>query len=294
MTNLQMEYFIQVYELGNITAAAEAAQVSRPVISRVISDLEAEFGAALFDRVPRGVRPTAAGRAVYTLISSTLKNYRSTLTRLRDLEGAERDPLLRIGAHNTNALPVYDLLLKTYMQDHPQVHFMIVERPMEKSLEALENGEADVLFLPYNEMLSEKHLQMEPMFRNDLVLGVPDDSPLAGKEVLTLEDLLDLPLGIKETPLPNGKAVQAAYALYGRTPNIVVMTSSNDILEDMTRSGRCCALVTEALVRRWKGVTAVPVNFYGPICNYMVWNGAIPQSAALRAFLAYARDRSLA
>ena len=111
MTNLQMEYFTQVYELGNITAAAEAAQVSRPVISRVISDLEAEFGAVLFDRVPRGVRPTAAGRAVYTLISSTLKNYRSTLTRLRDLEGAERDPLLRIGAHNTNALPVYDLLL---------------------------------------------------------------------------------------------------------------------------------------------------------------------------------------
>ena len=65
MTEKQGLYFKYCYEEGNIAAAAEKLYVSRSVVSRIVSDLEREFGIRFFVRGKRGVVPTEAGRIMY-------------------------------------------------------------------------------------------------------------------------------------------------------------------------------------------------------------------------------------
>ena len=54
--------FQAVVETGSVTAAAEHLHVSQPALTREIRALEERLGVVLFDRLPRGMLPTEAGR----------------------------------------------------------------------------------------------------------------------------------------------------------------------------------------------------------------------------------------
>lgn len=61
----QLIYFSSVFRQGSITRAAEELMISQPALTRQIRQFEREIGTPLFDRVPTGVTPTAAGAALY-------------------------------------------------------------------------------------------------------------------------------------------------------------------------------------------------------------------------------------
>ena len=63
MTLRQMEYFLTVVEEGSFSLAANQLNVSQPALSQQVKALEQELGTALVERLGRGVRITAAGRA---------------------------------------------------------------------------------------------------------------------------------------------------------------------------------------------------------------------------------------
>lgn len=57
-----LTYFVAVAETGGFTAAAERLHVVQSGVSASIRSLERQLGAPLFDRVPRSVVLTDAGR----------------------------------------------------------------------------------------------------------------------------------------------------------------------------------------------------------------------------------------
>jgi DNA-binding transcriptional LysR family regulator len=59
----QLRYFLAIVEEGSVTRAAQRLFVAQPSISQQMRALEAELGGQLLERLPTGVRPTAAGRA---------------------------------------------------------------------------------------------------------------------------------------------------------------------------------------------------------------------------------------
>jgi DNA-binding transcriptional LysR family regulator len=68
--------FLAVVETGSMAKAADELAISRPVVSRTISDLEHTLGVRLVDRTPKGVEPTLYGRAL-------LKRSRAVFDELR-------------------------------------------------------------------------------------------------------------------------------------------------------------------------------------------------------------------
>ena len=56
-----LRYFIAAGEEQHFGRAADRLHLAQPALSRQIQDLEKEIGFLLFDRLPRGVRLSAAG-----------------------------------------------------------------------------------------------------------------------------------------------------------------------------------------------------------------------------------------
>jgi len=92
--------FQEVARRGSFTAAAEALGYTQSAVSRQILTLEGELGAALFDRLPRGVRLTEEGRCLLPhaeAVTDRLGAALDDLRALRDLAAGH----LRVGVFPT-------------------------------------------------------------------------------------------------------------------------------------------------------------------------------------------------
>jgi DNA-binding transcriptional LysR family regulator len=60
----QWQAFVEVCRVGSIAGAAQTLGYTQSAVSRQIATIEAEMQVSLLERLPRGVRPTAAGEAL--------------------------------------------------------------------------------------------------------------------------------------------------------------------------------------------------------------------------------------
>ncbi len=86
MTEKQALYYKICYEKGNIATAAESLFVSRSVVSRMVSELEKEFGTVFFKRGKTGVKPTKAGDVMYKGICDAMKAQEALAKKLKEIK----------------------------------------------------------------------------------------------------------------------------------------------------------------------------------------------------------------
>jgi len=118
MTLRQLTYVLAVADTGSFTEAARRMHVSQPSLSQQIRALEQELGGRLFERPPRPVRPTAAGRAF-------VAEARAALTGARRAADAARATLehgvaeLRVATVRSLAVSQLPSAIRRWRTTHP-------------------------------------------------------------------------------------------------------------------------------------------------------------------------------
>ncbi len=85
-----LRYFIAVGRLGSIRKAADELNVSASAIDRQILNVEADIGMPLFERLPTGLRLTAAGEIMMAAGGRWQKNMVDVRAQIEDLRGLKR------------------------------------------------------------------------------------------------------------------------------------------------------------------------------------------------------------
>src|SRR6266446_6882673 len=91
-----LRYFVAVGEEGHYGRAARRLRIAQPALSRQIQDLEEEIGFNLFDRLPRGVKLSAAGRCFMEDARSILRQVTEAAARAKRVASGQSG-ILRVG-----------------------------------------------------------------------------------------------------------------------------------------------------------------------------------------------------
>jgi len=122
----QIRYFVAVYEEGSFSRAAERENCAQPGLSVQMQQLEAELGHRLFDRKPRGVAPTIAGKQFYEACKDILKSVRGARQRMLDLAGAVAGRI-NVGVPPSFSKTAVPAALRRFSEDYPHVEMRIAE-----------------------------------------------------------------------------------------------------------------------------------------------------------------------
>lgn len=193
-----LRYFDEVVRRGSIRKAAQYLHVAPTAISRQILELEAEFGAPLFDRIQRRLRLTPLGELVLAHIRKTLREHEILLGRVEEFKG-HRQGRVSIATTTGLAGSLMSLLIHDFRQQYPGIAVCVRDLPVADILIAVEQGEVD-LGLAYD-------LQPKPLLRvlavSNWHMGVvvPARHALAKKASVLLGECVEYPLILPALPL---------------------------------------------------------------------------------------------
>ena len=184
-----LEYLDAIETHKHFGKAADACHVSQPTLSAQIKKLEEQLGLILVERHPRNVMLTAAGTVLTEEARKVLKSAKDFEATAKNLA----DPLagdLHIGLIPTLAPYLLPHIMPALSKAMPKVHFYLYEKQTKMLLKDLDNGDMDILILPWldDEMRRFEHYKLldEP-----LLLASSPNHPLNTKPSLSLADLKD-------------------------------------------------------------------------------------------------------
>ena len=182
----QLRYFVAVADEGSFSRAAAKVRVAQPSLSQQIRKLEAEIDQPLFDRLPRSVVLTEAGRCFIEYARQILASIGDARRCVDDLKGKIAGDVA-VGAIPTIAPYILPQLVVTFQKHYPQVTLHIVEDVTAAISRRVEAGELDVALASTCQRTPT--LRVEFLANEPLLTLVPEGHALAKQTVVTLDDL---------------------------------------------------------------------------------------------------------
>jgi DNA-binding transcriptional LysR family regulator len=182
LSTVWLRVFLVVARHGSFTVAARALGWTQSAVSRQISSLEAALGGApLFDRLPRGVRLTEAGRVLVPhaeTVAETLHGAARELAALREVAGGR----LRFGAFATADAALVPHALAAFRARHPRVRLSREEGLTPGLLDRLAAGHLDLAVVSTTGRAPLESYELHHLLDESLYVAVPADHPLAAHE----------------------------------------------------------------------------------------------------------------
>ncbi len=191
-------YFEAVARHGSIRKAAESLHIASSAVNRRILDLEEEVGSPLFERLPRGVRLTAAGEVLLNYVRWSLKELRKVEAQIDQLQGEVRGAV-RIAVAESVTPSLLPQAISEYQQDHPGVGFHVIVDGPEILLSTLVRDHVDLVLT--HELPQQSTLSVLAQASHPLCAYVRPGHPLAQMERVTLRQCSMFPWAMPDNSL---------------------------------------------------------------------------------------------
>ncbi|MCY1126253.1 LysR family transcriptional regulator [Frigidibacter sp. RF13] len=230
----QLEYLVTVGETGSIAAAAERLHVSSPSISVAISQIEAEFGLALFTRRhAQGLSLTPGGRQLVDQARKVLAEAGGLVTLAGDIAQRVGGPL-SVGCLLTFAQVVLPQIRRSFSDAHRAVEFRQYERNQAEIFDGLRSAELDVALTYDLDIPGDiRFLRLASLEPYALLSA---NHPLAMRTEVSLTELAPHPMVLLDLPL-SGDYFLSLFAAQGLRPQIAERTRDMGVMRSMVANG---------------------------------------------------------
>jgi DNA-binding transcriptional LysR family regulator len=284
-----LRYFVAVGEEEHFGRAAERLHIAQPALSRQIQDLEEDIGFLLFERLPRGVKLSAAGRLFLEDARRILQGVQEA-TRRAERVASGNAGTLRVGfVESISWHGVVPGSFRRFRQKQPDAELTPVPMLSLAQVEAVRSGRLDAGFIVNMATLDEE-LDQRPVAQHKVVLAAPKGHPLTRQTRLRLRDLNDVSFVCfprRANPAAYDRLMEACFRRGLKSPRIVQEADDHATILSLVACRLGVALVSDSA--RWqcpRGVTLLPiVDLNLPVPFSLIWRKD-NKSPLLQRFLA--------
>jgi DNA-binding transcriptional LysR family regulator len=278
----QLRYLLAIVDEGSFTRAAERLLVAQPSLSQQIKGLERELGGPLLERLPKGVRLTAAGkaflpeaRAAVTHADRARRNARSAL----ELEAGE----LEVATVTSVAYGILPAAFERWRQAHPATTIALREYTHRRFLDdAVRIGVGDIAVGPRPPEWPGPLIELG---WEEFVAIIPASDPLARrKRAVPLEALAERDWVLFGAGHGLSEVILETCARAGFAPRRTVETGQVAAAPHLAAAGLGVTLVPQNVVPA--GLNAAVRSLKSPLVRQLVAFSRQDWSVLAEAFLA--------
>lgn len=266
-----LRYAEQVARSGSIQKAAKELNIAASAIDRQVLLLEQQLGVELFERLPRGMRLTAAGDALVTLTRRWRTDERRMASDIQQLRGVHQGHV-RLAAMDSHANGFLPHFIERLAADHPRISLEVEVASPDDVLAALLAGTVDVAAIFNLQPRRDIHV----LWSADLPLGcvAAPGHDLARGLTTSLQAAVAHPIALQSKALVIRRYLDARHGWLFTDPQKAVVTNSLQLVKQLARGGRYIAFTSE--------LDAAPELIEGALVFLPVRDkGAEPQSLSI-------------
>jgi LysR family transcriptional regulator, nitrogen assimilation regulatory protein len=238
----QLEYFVNVVDLGGFSRAARVLGIAQPAISRQVRSLEVELRQSLLLRNGRGATPTEAGKRLLEHARGILQQAERARRDVDETKGTTVGKVV-VGLPPTIARHLTLPVVRAFRKGYPQASLSIVEGLSSTLLEWLAVGRVDVA-LVYNPAASPA-IDIRVLLEEPLCLVGPrkgeGERPPPG---LKLRELPRYPLIIPSWPHAIRLLVETRLASLGLRPQVAMEIDAVPAILELVAEGHGYAVLS--------------------------------------------------
>ncbi len=201
--------FAVVAKHGSMSAAAVELHRSQPAISTQMKRLTDALGEPVFRRSQRGVELTSAGAALLPFAQGMQRALEGANALRRDLRSGDIG-IVNVAASMTLAVYVLPSVFAEIHRLHPHLQLRLLTRNSVDALRLLESAEAGVALVEGKVPAIPEDFTARTLFRDEIVLAVRPDHPLAQRASVRARDLAGLEIVQREPGSGTREVVESA------------------------------------------------------------------------------------
>lgn len=252
-----LRYFEIIASTGHVGRAAKLAFRSQPALTGAVRRLERVVGTALFHRVGRGIRLTAAGEALLARARALRIATEDAVREVGDL-GKGLAGQVRVGVVPTVARFLLPPACKEFLKQAPDVTLRIVIAHNDVLRSSLKAGEVDVS-VSFSAQ-ADADIASHDIFADEVVVVAAQGHPIFRRKV-RMQDLLDYRWILAGTSVATRQWLEHAFVSHGLPgPTVQMETNLILLLPALIEENNLLSFISRRNIERGTRVKEIPLR----------------------------------
>lgn len=238
--------------------------ITQPSLSHAISLLEKELGVSLFEKEGRNVILTKYGKIFLSDVEKSLEILDSSTKTLKMISAGEgRIDLAFLRTLGTDFIPA---ITRSFLQAHPekaiQFHFHTGITVTVDIIQGLKERKYDIAFC--SKLEKEQSIEFTPIARQELVLVIPSDHPLADKDSIDLIETIPYPqiLFTKKSGLR--PIIDDLFLQIGEQPKVAYEVEEDQVIAGLVSKNFGIAIIPNMPILNFMNVKVLQITNPSP------------------------------
>jgi len=264
----ELEYFKVICDQKSITKAAHILYMSQQGLSRVVKNLEKEFGTTLLVRKTSGIELTRTGAYLYSNLPAFLQEYDDIRSNVTYIEKSENHEIELLSAYGIIRL-VTPECLEAFTDEHPGIRLVCHEYPDREVERRWKQGQGNVAFTVGNNAVTFPGGQQMEQF--EIKLLVNRQHPLADRASVSIRDLKGERIYLENTEFNIHQLILERCRAEGFEPEIAFGTSGFSLCHKLVSQNKGISVTVDFIFDDMTGKDLVMIPFSDGPLYWTTW-----------------------